>query len=248
MAGDKITDKIWQSAQLSQLFLESLRGAVPLAAEQIDVLLRILRVAKPQLNSFLDLGCGDGILGHALLREYPQAQGLFCDFSAPMLVAARKRLADFSGRTTFIDADYGERGWVVALRPHAPFDVIVSGFSIHHQPDPRTRALYAEIYELLAAGGWFLNLEHVNSVSGLLRRVYDELFIDSLYASYQRRGIEKLRHDVDWEYHNRVDREANMLAPDAVQLDWLREIGFTHVDTYFKLLELALFGGMKPDV
>ncbi len=30
------------------------------------------------------------------------------------------------------------------------------------------------------------------------------------------------------------------------QCDWLREIGFIHVDCYLKYFELAVFAGIKP--
>ena len=64
-------DTVWQSAVVAQNFLEGVRGAIPLAAEQIDVMLRLLQAAQPQLENFLDLGCGDGILGRAILSRYP---------------------------------------------------------------------------------------------------------------------------------------------------------------------------------
>jgi len=44
---------------------------------------------------------------------------------------------------------------------NAPFEVVLSGFSIHHQPDARKRTLCAEIYNLLTPGGLFCNLEHI---------------------------------------------------------------------------------------
>jgi hypothetical protein len=31
-----------------------------------------------------------------------------------------------------------------------------------------------------------------------------------------------------------------------VQCQWLRQIGFGHVDCYLKIFELALFGGLRP--
>lgn len=36
-----------------------------------------------------------------------------------------------------------------------------------------------------------------------------------------------------------------MLEKVEVQCRWLEEIGFTNVDCYLKILELALFGGIK---
>jgi SAM-dependent methyltransferase len=151
---------VWQGAELSKLYLEGVRGAIPLAAEQIVVMLRLIQAGRPQLGRFLDLGCGDGILGRAVLSWYPEARGIFLDFSEPMLQAAQERCAALGkpGQLEFILKDYGQPDWVEAVHHAAPFDVIVSGFSIHHQPDARKRALYQEIYGLLAPGGFFLIL------------------------------------------------------------------------------------------
>jgi hypothetical protein len=45
---------------------------------------------------------------------------------------------------------------------------------------------------------------------------------------------------------HRPDKAANILAPVEAQCDWLREIGYEDVDCYFKVLELAVFGGRRP--
>ncbi len=37
----------------------------------------------------------------------------------------------------------------------------------------------------------------------------------------------------------------NILALVEDQCDWLREIGFSDVDCFFKLFEVAIFGGRK---
>ena len=39
----------------------------------------------------------------------------------------------------------------------------------------------------------------------------------------------------------------NLLERVDVQLNWLKEIGFNHVDCYFKWMELAVFGGVKQE-
>ena len=47
------------------------------------------------------------------------------------------------------------------------------------------------------------------------------------------------------EYYDREDKQANTLAAAEVQCDWLRQIGFRNVVCYFKILELAVFDGLK---
>lgn len=239
-------DTVWQSADLTRQFLTGVRGAMPLAAEQIDVMLRLIRAARPALRNVLDIGCGDGLLGHAVLQAYPDARGVFLDFSPPMIEAARARLGT-GERLTFLVEDYGLPQWLAAVGPHAPFDAIVSGFSIHHQPDTRKRELYAEIFDLLAPGGIFLNLEHVSSPTPWLEQQFDALMVDSIFAFHRRNGGARSRDEVAAEFYYRPDKAANMLAPLDVQLAWLRELGYRHVDCYLKVFELALFGGVKPE-
>jgi tRNA (cmo5U34)-methyltransferase len=47
-------------------------------------------------------------------------------------------------------------------------------------------------------------------------------------------------------YYDRPDKDANILAPVEEQCAWLRDIGFTDVDCYLKVFELAVFGGRRP--
>ncbi len=240
-------DKVWQTDELTQAYLSGVRGAIPLAQEQIEVMLRLIGAACPTVTAILDLGCGDGILGQAVGNRYPEASVIFADFSEPMLQAARQRM-EGTDHATFIKLDYGQKGWEKSLpQDRGQYEVIISGFSIHHQPDQRKKEVYAEIFELLAPGGIFLNLEHVASHSRWVERQFEELFIDSLYA-YQREIASGMsRQQVDKEFYSRPDKAANILAPVEDQCDWLREIGFNHVDCFLKIFELALFGGIKAD-
>ena len=171
---------------------------------------------------------------------------MLADFSPPMLDAARVRFGNSSADTHFVLVDYANGGWpdLVAAPPLPQrYDVIVSGFSIHHQPDVVKRRIYTDIHDLLAPGGIFLNLEHVASASRWGEVQFEAYFIDALYRYHAPRG--KTRGQVAADFYHRPDKDANRLAPLELQLQWLREIGFLHVDCFFKLFELALFGGIK---
>jgi SAM-dependent methyltransferase len=237
-------DTIWQTAELTRNYLDGVRGAIPLAQEQIAIMLFLAQKNNPTVGTFLDLGCGDGILGQAVLGQYPTAVGVFADFSRPMLDAAEKRLAG-SEQVVFIESDYGNAEWLSQMAAYASFDLIVSGFSIHHQPDERKKTLYAELYDLLAPGGLFLNLEHVASHTDWGKQAFDQFFIDGLYSYHQHNGRARSKDEVRNNYYDRPDKSANILALVETQCEWLREIGFKEVDCFLKIFELALFGGIK---
>ncbi len=235
-------DQVWRTEPVVRRYLEGVRGGIPLAAEQFEIILRLVRAARLPVKRFLDLGCGDGALGRVLAAAHPAAEGVLLDFSEPMLEGARVALAG-AGRHRFVLEDYSRPEWVESVRRESPFDVVVSGFSIHHQPDARKREIYGEILGLLAPGGLFLNLEHVASRSGWGETVFDEYFTDSLHAQHVRQGGVQSRAEIAEAYVHRADKAANILAPVEDQCVWLRELGYERVDCFFKAFELALFGG-----
>lgn len=61
---------IWKNKTVAQNFLKGVRGAIPLAAEQIDCLLRIIHLTQTEVKGFL---------GKAIAQQDPRAQGVFID-------------------------------------------------------------------------------------------------------------------------------------------------------------------------
>jgi len=241
-------DNVWQDAYVVQGYLEGVRGGIPLAEEQLDVLVRLIRSAVTQPLHVVDLGCGDGVLGRAIQMAVPDAEVAFLDFNSSMIEAARQKSETYASSSRFIVCDYGKPAWVKCLDGFPQPNVVVSGFSIHHQPDERKHSLYREIHDLLSPGGVFLNLEHVSSAGSWGHDVHDDYFIDSLWAYHRRSGGAKTRDQFAKEFYYRADKDANILAPTEDQCGWLREIGFEQVDCFIKIFELALFGGIKSRV
>ena len=238
--------EVWKSKEVAEKYLCGVRGAIPLAQVQIEIMIRIINSCNINIERILDIGCGDGILTASILQQHPYASCVMLDISEPMLQAAKEKLANYSDKLDFLLLDYGDSQWIERVKTEGPFNVIISGFSIHHQNDSRKRELYSEIYELLKSGGLFLNLEHVSSSSEWVSSLFDEYFIDSLHSMHLRNGAEKTRQETEDEFYRRDDKAANILAPMEQQCEWLRNIGFQDVDCYFKVFELALFGGRKP--
>ncbi len=69
--------------------------------------------------------------------------------------------------------------------------------------------------------------------------------IDSIHAFHTRTGTGESWDEVARDHVHRPDKAANILTPVEDQCDWLREIGYQDVNCYFKVLELAVFGGRK---
>jgi tRNA (cmo5U34)-methyltransferase len=238
--------EIWKNAALVRTFLDGVRGGIPFATEQIEAMLRVIEARGLPVTRVADLGCGSGVLAGAILARHPRARCTLVDFSEPMLDEARRQLGNHDPCPDFVVADLGNPEWVRAVVSRTPFDVVVSGYAIHHLPDQRKRELYREIFAVLAPGGMFINVEHVASRTAWIQTIADDLMIDSLHTFQSQQGSKRTRAQVAEQFVHRPDKAANILAPVESQCEWLRNCGFEDVDCYFKVFELAVFGGRRP--
>jgi tRNA (cmo5U34)-methyltransferase len=113
-----------------------------------------------RLDRVLDLGSGDGRLLALVKLARPHVQAVAIDFSEAMLVRLRSRFAGDRMVNVVahdLDASLPDLG--------GSFDAVVSSFAIHHLAHQRKRSLCTEIFERLAPGGTFCNLEHVASAT-----------------------------------------------------------------------------------
>ncbi|HEY7255761.1 MAG TPA: class I SAM-dependent methyltransferase [Solirubrobacterales bacterium] len=182
--------------------------------------LLIDHLVPEQVGRVLDLGTGDGHLLDAILAERPGIEAVGLDISPAMVAAAAGRFGE-RGRISFEVHDLMEP----LPGDLGEFDLVVSALAIHHLPDERKRSLCGEVLELLAPGAAFHNLDCVASPSDELHEISQRAF-----------GFDIRRQD-----------PSDQPAPLDDQLAWLREAGFEQVDCHWKWLELALFGGVRPD-
>jgi len=96
-------------------------------------------------------------------------------------------------------------------------------------------------------GGFFLHHEHVAANAPWAEAAFDRLMVDSLWSFHAEAGHDMSRDEVARQFVQRKDWSANILAPLDQQCQWLREIGFVHIDCFFKALEISLFGGRRPE-
>lgn len=200
----------WDDGEQVRWYLDRIDRLPPRLAGE-SVLAELLPAAPTRV---LDLGCGDGRLAALVLEHRPSVTSVLAvDRSAPMLDAARARFAD-DDRVRLDTFDLND-----PLAALGRFDVIVSGFAIHHVDDDRKRALYREVAEQLEPGGLFANLEIVASAT-------PELHADFLAA---------IGRD--------ADDPADRLAEVEPQLAWMRAGGLDQVDCLWRWRGMALLTG-----
>jgi SAM-dependent methyltransferase len=162
----------------------------------------------------LDLSCGDGRLAALVLEHRPSIDEVVAtDISPPMMELARQRFAG--------DDRVDVREWDLntPLTPLGPFDLVVTGFAVHHVDDARKRALFAEVAAQLNPGGAFANLEVVASAT------------PERHAEFLAR------------IGRTVDDPEDRLAPVESQLTWMRAAGLANVDCLWRWRGFALLVG-----
>lgn len=239
--------RVWQEPESAIAFVNDRRSGIPGAQDQLAVLRQLLpKRPEGAILRVLDMGCGDGILLNTVLAHWKTAQGVALDGSPTMLELARERFASQPEQCVeFVQSDFNDACWQEVL-PNKAFDAVVSGFAIHHSEDGRKKEIYAEIFDLLRPGGVFVNIEHVASTTPLGEELFEATYAQNITRKRQEQGQNVTFAEVMREISERLDKSANRLTLVETQLEWLRSIGYQHVDCYWKYYELAIIAGYKP--
>src|SRR5215213_6870873 len=93
----------------------------------------------------LDAGCGSGRVTERLVERLPSGQAVALDASTEMLDEAKRRLARFGSRVSFVRADLAEP------LPVEPVDAILSTATFHWVLDHDR--LFRNLADVLRPGG-----------------------------------------------------------------------------------------------
>jgi tRNA (cmo5U34)-methyltransferase len=211
--GEAVTGQTWHDVAKVEEYVGRIGRLAPRQAGEAE----LVEALPAEVGRVLDLGCGDGRVTALVLAARPEAtEAVALDASVPMLALARARFAE-DDRVDVWHHDLDD-----ALPELGHFDVVVSGFAIHHLSHPRKQSLFGEIVAALRPGGVFANLEVVQCATPELHE----------------------------EFNRRIDRPGgdpqDVLAEVEPQLGWMRVAGLVHVDCAWRWRGFALLVGHAP--
>ncbi len=232
----------WSKTEFTQAYRESADVFIVERNRLFEILKSFYRhfVANGKERGVLDLGCGDGIVIHELLKIDKSIKAILIDGSEDMLNEARGRLKDF-GNINFIKASFQEILNKDIL--YGNFGFIVSSLAIHHLTLDEKTSLFKKIYSHLYPDGYFLNIDVVLAPTKTLEQWYLLLWKEWIEERKTLLGIETDFYDeVIRRYKDNADNKPDTLG---AQLDALKSAGFKDVDCFYKYGIFAMYGGRR---
>ena len=229
---------IWRSEEVVRTFAAEAEKREPGRAAQRRFMALLLPFGEQEPFTFLDLGAGTGAASRAILGLHPRSTAVLADFSAEMMAAGEGEMRPYAGRYRYVEFDMSTGEWPAAIP--AALDAVVTSMCVHHLPDERKQGLFAEIFDRLVPGGWYLNYDPVRAEDPLVESAWQRVNdLEDPEAAGQR------LHRTPQE-HARWDNHVRYIIPLARQLDYLRSAGFAGIDVYWKHLDYVIYGGSRP--
>ena len=229
----------WADSAFAREYLENADHCIPERRYLFHVLRSFYRAYVARTDRpvrVCDLGCGDGVLIEQLLAEDATLEATLVDGSTEMLTAARRRLSDRKN-TRFVQQPFdafGEAG---------PFDLVVSGFAIHHVEPGQRVALFRSIHRCLAPAGSFVNIEVALPESPSHLEWHYQLWRDWIAEHSRVHGLGESFQGVPAKA--RADPD-NQYRPLGEQLADLRIAGFDEVECHYRNGIFAIYSGRRP--
>ncbi|MEQ7128916.1 class I SAM-dependent methyltransferase [Actinopolymorpha sp. B11F2] len=232
---------------------------MPDREERFAALLDVVEAARGRHPRVLDLACGTGSLTRRLLAPFPDATSLALDLDPALLRIARGTFAG-DDRVRVVRADLSSPEWRNAVG--GDFDAVLTATALHWLPEHRLRSLYAEVADVLRAGGVFCNADHMvdPGLPGLTERLteFDDARREKSYAAGAA-----LSWPAWWDAAREApeladavaERDALFSRPDTdhtesllghpTHLDFLRTAGFSEVGLVWRGRTDAAFAAVK---
>lgn len=232
----------WQEAD-SASFIELSEFVVPERQVHLDIFMQLL-AGTPNAQQVVDICCGEGRIGEALVQQFPQLEIWGLDGSDAMLEEAHRRLAG-KGHFKPLKMDIADQDW----RGQLPeVDAVFSSLAIHHLDGPGKQQLFRDVFTMLRPGGVFAVLDivaptHPSGVQ-IAAKQWD-VWVSERSGGTDNAIFRKFSEE-GWNYFSDPEPDVyDQPSSLADQLKWMQAAGFEQVDVYWMKAGHALFGGWK---
>jgi tRNA (cmo5U34)-methyltransferase len=238
----RFEDSHWGEAAYAQEYRDNADHFLPERRVLLSVLTSFYQrfVILSRQRRVLDLGCGDGVIGHLLSSIDPEIRLSAIDGSAEMVEAARRRLHEV----------HIERLAVVTFQQIIRrevdlglYDFVVSSFAIHHVDQTEKRALFQCIFDMLKEGSCFMNIDVMLPSTSPHEEWYYDLWREWIIRHEQTSGLSRSFADFPDEARHRPENHYDTLAD---QLEALSSVGFTGVECHYRYGLFGIYSGTRP--
>ncbi len=215
----------------AKVFDEIIKKLIPYYQEMIDAMIAVLPFDEMDEIKVIDLGAGTGTIAKAVKTRFPNAHITCVDFSANMLEMAKSKLEGYGG-IVYVEADF--YSYVFDKQ----YDLAISSLALHHLVTHEDKKnFYKAIYDALAKGGAFYNLDVVLGSSEQVQKVYMQQWKDFMRKTCSEEEIETV-----WlpKY-----KEEDSPAEQMQHLKWLQTTGYQDIDVIVKYYNYSVYGGRK---
>ncbi|HWH76013.1 MAG TPA: class I SAM-dependent methyltransferase [Candidatus Binatus sp.] len=241
-------DTSWQTTWGDKDFIQhwSTKGSwqAPIRDVQTAMALRMIPHPIDMPIRLLDIGAGYGALAAAVLHDRPNATAVCLDASRAMLQLGPEKNPDLKDRMMFIQGSLESADWLKSV--DGSFDAVISSRALHHfSENQRRKTIFQEVFNLVRAGGCFINADNVRAATQSLGERYrsarDE-YLDRFVrqTSGGKMTLAEAKAATPSSYHGPHN---NGILEE--ELSWLREAGFVDVDCFWKLTTTVVYGGFK---
>jgi tRNA (cmo5U34)-methyltransferase len=199
----------------------------------MDLCTEAAKYTNPDARELLDIGCGAGNYTLKMLSKIPDLNCTLNDLSMPMLERAKERIGNQTkGSITIVQDDMRNLDL-----PDNHFDIVLAAATFHHlRDDADWELVFSKVHKALKPGGslWISDLisHDISAISALFNKQFSD-FLDALGGPAYRQKV------LDYVDHEDTPRSLNF------QLELLKKVGFTQVETLHKNAYVAAFGGVK---
>lgn len=229
-------------------YLDASPVAVPSRAEQLAVILTLLPFDRDEAFTVAELGCGEGLLGEAIVTLFPHARYVALDGSEGMREATAERLHDYRSRVEILPFDLLAEEWRDQLDG---VDAVVSSLVVHHLDHEGKAVLFRDIHDRLTERGIVLIADLLEPANDKVNRYFAETYdaaareqSEIVYGSDE--GYQHFLK-LEWNHYLYPDPHSDRPARLFDQLRWLGDAGFSGVDCFWLRAGHAIFGGFKTE-